>query len=67
MIYEEKEYNRYEILKENISQTGVYRPIEHSCKNENEKLKLTLIETNILGEPKYRNKKGKECPDIESF
>ena len=45
-----------------------HRPIEHSCKKENEKSKCrTLIETNILEEPKYRDKKGKKYPDIESF
>ena len=28
---------------------------------------MSLIETNIQGEPKYRDKKGKEYTDIESF
>ena len=45
-----------------------HRPIEHSNKKEKEKLKCrTLIETNIQGEPKYRDKKGNKYPDIESF
>ena len=44
------------------------RPIEHFCSKGNEGLKCnTLIETNIQGEPKYRNKKDKEYTDIESF
>ena len=43
-------------------------PIEHSCKKETEKLKyMTLIETNIQGEPKFRDKKGNKYLDIESF
>ena len=45
-----------------------HRPIDHSCKMEKEKLKYrTVIKTNILGKPKYRDEKGKEYPDIESF
>ena len=45
-----------------------HKQIEYSCKKENEKLKCrTLIETNILGEPKYREKKGNKYSDIESF
>ena len=36
------------------------RPIEHCCSKENKKLKCnTLIETNIQGEPKYRDEKTK--------
>ena len=43
-------------------------PIEHSCKKEKEKLKCRiLIDTNIQGENKYRDKKGNKYPDIESF
>ena len=38
------------------------------CSKENEKLKCnTLIETNIQGEPKYRDEKYKEYTDIEKF
>ena len=41
-----------------------HRPIEHSCKKKNEKLKCrTLIETNIQGETKYKDKKGNKYPD----
>ena len=39
-----------------------------SVQKENKKLKCkTLIESNIQGELKFRDKKGKEYPDIESF
>ena len=61
-----KECNRYELLIEeclemhkllfcgNLKFDDGHRPIEHSYKKENEKLKCrTLIETNIRGEPKY--------------
>ena len=45
-----------------------HRPIEHSSKKENKKLKLrTLIDTNIQGEPKYIEEKGNKYPVIESF
>ena len=45
-----------------------HRPIDHSCKMEKEKLKYrTVIKTNILGKPKYRDEKGNKYPDIESF
>ena len=45
-----------------------HRPIKHSSKKENEKLKCRiLIETNILRETKYRDEKGNKFPDIESF
>ena len=38
-----------------------HRPIEDSCKKENEKLKCrTLIETNIVRECKDRDEKGNE-------
>ena len=45
-----------------------HRPIKHSCKKENEKQKCKiLIETNILGEHKYRDEKGNKYPEIISF
>ena len=45
-----------------------YSPIEHSCEKKKKKLKCrTLIEPYILGELKYRDKKGSKYPDIESF
>ena len=45
-----------------------HRPIEHSCKKENEKIKCrALIETTIQEKLKYRDKKGNKYPDIESF
>ena len=44
------------------------RLIEHSCKEEKEKLKCrTLIETNIWGKPKYRDEEGNKYLDIKSF
>ena len=44
------------------------RLIEHYCSKINEGLKYnTLIETNIQGEPKYRDKKGKEYTDVVCF
>ena len=74
------ECNRYELLTKeyleihklvfhrNQQFEEEHRPIEHSCKEEKEKLKCkTLKETNILGEPKYRDKKGNIFLDIESF
>ena len=73
MICEENECNRYKLLTEECLDIHkcVYhgdeqfedgdRSIEHSCRKENEKLKCrTLIETNISGEPKYKDKKGTE-------
>ena len=64
-----------EMLK--YTQTGVswkpnfeerHRSIEHSCKKGKDKLKCrALLETYIQREPKYKDKKGKEYPDIESF
>ena len=76
IICEEKECNRYELLTEeslNIHKLVFHgnqhfeegqRPIEHCCKKEKEKLKYrTLIEINIQGEPKYRDK----YPNIKSF
>ena len=45
-----------------------HRPTEHNFKKEKEKLKCrTLIETNLQVKPKYRDEKGNEYPDIESF
>ena len=45
-----------------------HKPIEHGFRRENEKPKCSnLIGTNILGEPKYRDEKGNEYPNIESF
>ena len=45
-----------------------HRPIKHSCKKENKKLKCrTLSETNILEESKYRDRKSYKYPDIERF
>ena len=75
VICEEKECNRYELIMEECLKTHTlvkikngHRPKEHSCKKENEKLKYkTLIETNILGESKYRNENGYEYPNIKSF
>ena len=44
-----------------------HRPIEYCCSKRNEGLKCnTLIDTIIQGEPKYRDKKGKEYKNIES-
>ena len=38
-----------------------HKPIEHCCSKINKGLKCnTLIETNIQGEPKYRDEKGKD-------
>ena len=68
IVCEENEYNGYELRIEecleihkqvfyrNQNFEVEHRPIEHSCKKENEKLKCrTLIEINIQGEPKYRD------------
>ena len=76
----EKECNKYDLLMEEclkIHKLVFYgnqhfeeghRPIEHSFKIENEKLKFsTLIETNIQGKPKYRDEKGEQHPHIESL
>ena len=70
IICEEKQCNRYELLMEecleihNLVFHGnqhfevEHRPIEHSCKNKNEKLKCrTLIETNIQGNPNTETKR----------
>ena len=81
IVCKKKEYNRYELLIEEclkmhqkIFHAGQqfkdgHRPIEHCCSKGNKGLKCntTLMKTNIQGKPKYRNKKGKECTDIESF
>ena len=69
--------NRYELLMEECLKIDelvfhgnqhfeeAHRPIEHSCKK---KLNCrTLIEKNIQGKLKYRDEKGNEHPDIESF
>ena len=57
-----KIFHGYQQLKDGHS------PIEHWCSKINEGLKCnTLIETNIQGEPKYRDKKGNKYPGIESF
>ena len=68
IVCEEEKCNRYELLSEECLEIHKkvfhghqqfkdrHRPIEHFCKKENEKLKCnTLIETNIQGEPKYRD------------
>ena len=80
IICEEKECNRYELLTEeclNVQKLmfhgnqhfdEVHRPVDHSCKKEKVKLKWrALIETNIQGEPKYKEEKGNKYPVIESF
>ena len=44
------------------------KPKEHRCKKEKEKLNCgNLTETNIKGQPKYRDEKRCEYSDIESF
>ena len=80
ILYEEKECTRYGLLMEeclnmqklvfhgNQHFEEGHRPMEHRCKKEKEKLKFrTLIETNIHGEPKYRDEKGNKYSNIESF
>ena len=77
---QKKECNRYKLLTKecleihelvyhgNHQFEDGHRPIEHSCKKGNEKLKYkTLIETNIFGESKYRDEKGNENPNIKIF
>ena len=73
IVCKEEECNRYELLTEECLEIHKkifhrdqqckdgHRPIEHCCSKINEGLKCnTLIETNIQGEPKYRDKKGKK-------
>ena len=80
IVCEENEYNGYELRIEecleihkqvfyrNQNFEVEHRPIEHSCKKENEKIKCrALIETTIQEKLKYRDKKGNKYPDIESF
>ena len=80
VVCEEKRCQRYKLLMENCLeihnrafhrdqqfQEGL-RPKEHRCRKEKGKLNCgTLTETNIKGQPKYRDEKGCEYPDIESF
>ena len=80
IMCKEEECNRFELLTEECLEIHKkifhgdqqfkdgHKPIEHCCSKRNEWLKCnTLIETNIQGEPKYRDEKGKEYTDIESF
>ena len=80
IICEEKECTRYELLMDEclkIHKLVFYgdqhfeeghRSIEQVCNIENEKIKCsTLIETNIQGKPKYRDEKGDQYLDIESY
>ena len=80
IVCKEEKCNRYELLMEECLEIhkkifhGVqqfengHKPIKHCCSKINEGLKCnTLIETNIQGEPKCRDEKGKEYTDIESF
>ena len=80
VMCEEKECNRYELLTEDCLEIHKFvyhrdqqfdnghRSIKHSCKNKNEKLRCkTLIETNILGETKYKDQKGNEYSNIEIY
>ena len=72
-----EECNRYELLTEECLEIHKkifhrdqqfkdgYRTIEHCCSKG--KKGNTLIETNIQGKLKYRNEKGKEYTEIESF
>ena len=73
IVCKEEKCNIYELLTEECLETQKkilhgnqqfkdgHRPIEHCCNKENEKLKCnTLIETNIQGEPKCKDEKGKE-------
>ena len=54
------------VFHENQQYEERHRPIEHSFKKKNKKLKCrTLIETNILGELKYRDEKNNKYPDID--
>ena len=75
ILSEEEECNKYELLTQEFLKINKlvlhrnqqfkegHRTIEHSCKKENEKLQCsTLIETNILGKPKYRDGKGNKYP-----
>ena len=56
IICKEQEFNRYELL---TFEEG-YRLIEHSCKEENKKLKYrTLIEINRQGDPNTERKRLK--------
>ena len=77
---EEKGCKRYKLLTENFLEIhnrafhrdqqfheGL-RPKEHRCRKEKGKLNSrTLTETKISGQPKYRDEKGYEYPDLESF
>ena len=69
-MYNEEKCNRYKLLREECLEihkkmfygdqqfNNGHTPIEHCCSKEDKKLQ---------GEPKYRDKKGKEYTDIESF
>ena len=80
VLCEEKECNRYELLTEKCLEIHklVYhkdqqfedghRPIEHSCRKENEKLKWrTLDRDKYIWGSKYRNEKSNKYPNIEIF
>ena len=78
IVCKEEECKRYKLLTEEClkihkkifhgNQQFKDRTIEHCYSKINEGLKCnTLIESNIQGEPKYRDKKGKKYTDRESF